>query len=129
MIPIRQLVLVSFLGAVVVSRLWVYLLISTKTLDLFEPHVGSFRVHHITTGLLLIICVGYFAIVDPSTGGLQTTLAILFGIGAGLVTDELWLWLKIQSGDLGSNGKHYFSLVSYIPIVIIAVLLVWAAVM
>ena len=62
----------------------------------------GFHLHHMVWGILTLLLVGYFWLMQIGTGSEGSSLwgsrltALLFGIGAALTLDEFALWLRFQ---------------------------------
>ncbi|HEV1996982.1 MAG TPA: hypothetical protein VGR61_02485 [Candidatus Dormibacteraeota bacterium] len=73
--------------------------------------VGGTHVHHLVYGILLLLLVGYFSLVEfggtSSASGLGIRLtALAFGIGAALTLDEFALWLNLQDVYWEKKGRE-----------------------
>jgi hypothetical protein len=80
------------------ALLRIYLHISPNT----DLNIGGYNIHHLFTGLLLIIAGGIpLAVFQGSTRHLRTALTI-FGIGLGMALDE---WVFLIATD-GSNDSY-----------------------
>jgi hypothetical protein len=85
----------SMIGTFALFR--IYLSFSPNT----DLNVGSYNIHHLFTGLLLIIAGGVpLAIFHGSTRKLKPAL-ITFGIGLGMALDE-WVYLIATDGTNAS---------------------------
>ena len=74
--------------------------------------VGSTHVHHLVWGILLLLLVGYFWLVQAGTGiapggpaGSRAT-ALLYGVGAALTLDEFALWLNLEDVYWSREGRE-----------------------
>jgi hypothetical protein len=72
--------------------------------------VGGTHVHHLVWGILLLLVVGYVALVEFGTRGPVSNLvtrlgALAFGIGAALTLDEFALWLNLQDVYWEKEGR------------------------
>ena len=72
--------------------------------------VGGTHVHHLVWGILLLLVVGYVALIEFGTRGPVSNLvtrlgAIAFGIGAALTLDEFALWLNLQDVYWERQGR------------------------
>jgi hypothetical protein len=72
--------------------------------------VGGAHVHHLVWGILLLLVVGYVALMEFGTrspvSNLVTRLgAVAFGIGAALTLDEFALWLNLQDVYWEKQGR------------------------
>ncbi len=86
-------------GSMVVTfaLLRIYLHISPNT----DLNIGSYNIHHLFTGLLLITAGGVpLAIFQGTTRSLRPAL-ITFGIGLGMALDE-WVYLIATDGTNAS---------------------------
>lgn len=72
--------------------------------------MGGTHVHHLVWGILLLLIVGYVALVEFGTKGPVSNLitrlgAIAFGVGAALTLDEFALWLNLQDVYWERQGR------------------------
>jgi hypothetical protein len=72
--------------------------------------VGGTHVHHLVWGILLLLVVGYVALVEFGPRGAASNLvtrlgAIAFGAGAALTLDEFALWLNLQDVYWERQGR------------------------
>lgn len=119
----EKIVLASFLLSIFLSRLTVFILAKTNTLRKVRPHLKSFEIHHLTTGLIILIIAGYLSITNLMSVS-KSLLAILYGFGLGLVVDELWTGSVILSRHWYDEGSEYYKVPTYIIIAIVAILLI-----
>jgi len=116
-----------FVGSIIFSRLLIILLEDIDFLLRIEPHWGSFRIHHITLGIIFLIIAGYLALAGHlSRRGKKIDLA-LYGIGLGLIADEFLLATKTQSGEMQAYPGEYFSFANTIPALIVLAILLFLA--
>jgi len=97
------LVLVSFLGTFVISRIITMLQVA----DLFPTpnKIGDLHVHHLVPGIILLLISGYVAISFWTSRRLHLLMSILFGIGAALTLDEFSLWLFLEDVYWQEEGR------------------------
>jgi len=74
-------------------RIYLYFLPSTN-LD-----IGSFNIHHLFVGILLIIVAGLPLILFSGLSRLFKFSSIAFGSGLSLILDE-WLYLIVTDGSV-----------------------------
>jgi hypothetical protein len=97
----------------------VYLHFSPDT----DLNIGGYNVHHIFTGLLLIVAGGIpLAILDASTRLLEPARWI-FGAGLGMALDE---WVYLIATD-GSNGSYLLPVSFWGGVVVIGLALAYTA--
>ncbi len=114
-----------FAISIVITRIWIWLLERSGIFFAVEPHIGSFRIHHITLGIILLAVAGYVALAGHLTKrGRKLDLA-LYGVSLGLVADEILLALKTQSGELQAYPGEYFSFINTIPAIIVLVIFIF----
>lgn len=68
------------------------------------------HIHHMVWGILLLLIVGYGWLAQVGTGEGGNTwagrvMALLYGIGAGLVLDEFALWLNLRDVYWTAEGR------------------------
>jgi hypothetical protein len=66
---------------------------------------GDVHVHHMVPGMLLVLLAGYLGLAMGPERPLRV-LAVLFGIGAGLVLDEFALWLRLEDVYWEPEGRQ-----------------------
>ena len=97
----------------------VYLHFSPDT----DLNIGRYNVHHIFTGLLLIVAGGIpLAILDASTRRLEPARWI-FGVGLGMALDE---WVYLIATD-GSNASYLLPVSFWGGVVVIGLALAYTA--
>jgi hypothetical protein len=97
----------------------VYLHFSPDT----DLNIGRYNVHHIFTGLLLIVAGGIpLAILDASTRWLEPARWI-FGAGLGMALDE-WVYLIVTDG---SNASYLLPVSFWGGVVVIGLALAYTA--
>lgn len=119
----ESLVLIAFLLTVLVSRLMVKLMWGIGVGQKSEPKIAGIQIHHFTYGLVLLVISGYFSITVKSDSSI---LPVLFGIGMGLLIDELYALLRILSKYWfvkNAGGETYYSRQSYVIMAITAAVL------
>ena len=88
-----------------------------------DLNIGRYNVHHIFTGLLLIVAGGIpLAVLDASTRRLDLARWI-FGAGLGMALDE---WVYLIATD-GSNASYLLPVSFWGGVVVIGLALAYAA--
>ena len=84
------LVMLSFLGTFVLSRMIVYYLpdIALK--------VRGVHVHHFAYGIFLLSIIGYLTLTQQITPKIRLRLAFLYGFALGLALDEFAMWIQLE---------------------------------
>jgi hypothetical protein len=67
---------------------------------------GGVHLHHMAVGILVLLATGLLMVAFWPTGGTRTSLAIAFGIGAGLTLDEFALWLYLRDVYWTPEGRR-----------------------
>ena len=108
------LVLVSFLITFLIARIAadnnMRLIVNTQD--------GPLHIHHLVTGIILLLLSGYIGIAFYSRFKLRNFMAVLFGIGAALTIDEFALWLYLDDVYWEKEGRY-----SIDAIIIVALIL------
>jgi hypothetical protein len=82
--------------------------------DLLPIHnvvtASGLHIHHFVWGILLILIVGFLALVLDRPAW-HPRLAIFFGIGAALTLDEFALWLNLRDVYWQQQGRESVELV------------------
>lgn len=96
------LVLVSFLITFLIARVAadnnMRLIVNTQD--------GPLHIHHLVTGITLLLLGGYIGIAFHSRFKLRNFMAVLFGIGAALTIDEFALWLYLDDVYWEKEGRY-----------------------
>lgn len=66
---------------------------------------GGVHVHHVVPGVVLMLVGGFGAMVTDQHHLVSPLMAVLFGVGAGLVLDEFALILYMQDVYWSENGR------------------------
>src|SRR5579872_4476865 len=86
---------------------------------LIHNNIGPFHdiylrgrhIHHLVWGILLLLLVGYFWLVQIGTGQADSrtwmgrALSMMYGVAAALTLDEFALWLNLQDVYWGREGR------------------------
>ena len=87
-----KILVFSIVATFVVIRVWLY----------FYPNadfnVAGYNIHHLYTGLILIVISGIPLIILSSQGRIMDLVTIVFGIGLSLALDE-WVYLIATDGS------------------------------
>jgi hypothetical protein len=67
---------------------------------------GTFHIHHLVWGILLLLLVGYVWLLQPSGTLASRLTAFAFGVGAALTLDEFALWLNFQDVYWARQGRE-----------------------
>jgi len=117
------LLLISLLLTFIILRVFLYFLPSTN-LD-----VGIYNIHHLYTGILLMMIGGIPLVILQGKGRILDAATIIFGIGLSLALDE---WVYLIATD-GSDTAYWLPvsvwggviMVGVAMIILIAVLLIF----
>jgi hypothetical protein len=90
------LVLASLLLTFVILRAYLH------TFPNADFNVGAYNIHHLYTGLLLVLLGGIPLAVFHGEGRLLDVAALVFGIGLSMALDE---WVYLITTD-GSNASY-----------------------
>jgi hypothetical protein len=77
----------------------------------FSISFGETHVHHLVWGIMLLLLVGYLALIQAGNGTDVPSLtggriaALLYGMGAALTLDEFALWLNLQDVYWEKQGR------------------------
>ena len=87
-----KILVFSLIATFIVIRVWLY----------FYPNadfnVAGYNIHHLYTGLLLIVIGGIPLILFSGTGRILDLATVIFGIGLSLALDE-WVYLIATDGS------------------------------
>lgn len=108
------IILLSFMGSFIVSRLLVHLM-DAQIIPDYYVLIGQTHIHHFNWGILLLALTGLL-LFSVQTQKQKKLLAMFYGIGLGLAFDEFGMWLQLED--------NYSSRLSYTAIVIIAAILI-----
>lgn len=64
--------------------------------------VNGTHVHHFTTGILILLVVGYLSLWAASWR-FKYILALAYGGGAGFILDEFYVWLRLDDSPLSHS--------------------------
>ena len=108
-----EIILGSIIGTTIVSRLITYFVLVRKTLPsgLFV-NFGEFRLHHFVYGNILLVTTS-FLVIGLGVKKNTNLLALLYGIGLGLVLDEFLLWI----GDTKLLSSYVLFVPYSIPVI------------
>ncbi|MDT0264907.1 hypothetical protein RM844_01245 [Streptomyces sp. DSM 44915] len=76
-----------------------------------DVSAGGHHVHHVVPGVLLMLVGGFGGVAAGGTGWVAAALAVVFGVGAGLVLDEFALILYMQDVYWSEQGRQSVELV------------------
>jgi hypothetical protein len=103
------LIMISFLGTFVLSRMITYILP-----DVFLT-VKSAHVHHFAYGIFLLAVICYFLLTQPRSPNIRLRLSLLYGIALGLAMDEFAMWIQLEDA--------YYDRATYDAIVVVSLIL------
>jgi hypothetical protein len=104
-------VLAAFVGAFLVARILVLLIMTRRIPDVYL-HVGGTHFHHLNIGIFLLAAVGAYLLVRRPEGREQSAAAIVYGVGLALTFDEMGMWIHL--------GGDYWTRAGFDAVVIIA---------
>ncbi len=105
------LLLISLIVTFVVVRISLH--ISPNS----DFNVGSYNIHHLFTGLILITFCGIVAVLFKQNSRITDAAVIGFGIGLSLALDE---WVYLITTD-GSNASYLLPISLWGGVVMIAI--------
>ena len=87
--PITVAFLIAFVGARIITHL--------------DPNLSlrilkDIHVHHFAYGIILLVASGYLALINNGPRG-KYLIALLYGLGLGLVFDEFGIWLRLSDNS------------------------------
>ena len=100
----------SFLVAFAVTRILTHAAHARRD-HFLSVTFGATHVHHLVWGIMLLLLVGYLAIVQGGNGKDVPSLtggriaAMLYGLGAALTLDEFALWLNLEDVYWEKQGR------------------------
>src|SRR3954453_7855226 len=66
---------------------------------------GDLHIHHLVWGIVLMLVAGFVSLM-PIDSPWRETIAVLFGVGAGLTLDEFALWLRLEDVYWSEQGRQ-----------------------
>lgn len=91
---LARLALFSFIVTFVVSRVFVFLIMS-KAIPNFYFFLRGTHVHHLNYGIFLIASVCGYSVFRRPVGRPAEITALLYGVAMGLTFDEFGMWLHL----------------------------------
>ena len=115
---VRRLVAIvasAFLFTFVLARLTVYLVLGHLMPNFFLT-VRGVHIHHFTYGVVILVALGFFLLVNRLTPDSRwwRRAAFVYGVGLGLTFDEFGMWVMLRD--------DYWVRQSYDAIIIIILL-------
>ena len=96
------LVLISFLITFLIARV----ASDNNMRFIVNTQDGPLHIHHLVTGITLLLLSGYIGIAFHSRFKLRNFMAVLFGIGVALTIDEFALWLYLDDVYWEKEGRY-----------------------
>lgn len=87
--------------------------------------IGGYNIHHLFTGLLLIVAGGIPLALFPRSSRLMDAAAVVFGIGLSLALDE---WVYLIATD-GTNASYLLPVSLRGGIVMVALAVIYVGVL
>ena len=119
-IKIRAIILVSSL---------VLTFVITRTILYFYPNADfdllGYNIHHLYTGLILIIFAGIPLIICSLKGLISHFAIIIFGVGLSLAIDE---WVYLIATD-GSNNSYFLPVSFWGGLIFVAITTIYIGVL
>jgi len=116
-----KLLLLSMLLTFILVRLWLYFYPNT------DFYIGSYNIHHLFVGIVLIVLGGIPAILFIHNNKLNEFAVCVFGIGLALTLDE-FIYLIVSAGK-GSNKEYWLSYSYWGAIIVVTLTLVYIAIL
>ena len=113
------IILGSILGTFVIVRAMLHLSPDS------DFNVAGYNVHHLFTGLVLIVAGGIPLALFPGKSRLLDTAAVLFGAGLALALDE---WVYLITTD-GTNASYLLPISLWGGIVMVALAVAYVGVL
>lgn len=124
MLDPRKNILISFLCTILFLRVFVYVFgIKTGVLMGIRDMIGNYYPHHIIYGIVILAIVGYISLTETLHNKSRQLLSILFGIGLAFIIDELLVTMYVTGKYSPDFAKMYYTFPTYIPVIIIAIIL------
>jgi hypothetical protein len=102
---LQFLVLLTFLGTFVLTRLTTHTIHAGGTRVLRNVRVRGVHVHHLVPGILLLLVSGYLAIALEVQSD-RRLVAVAYAVGAALTLDEFALWLNLRDVYWSAEGRR-----------------------
>lgn len=104
-----------FLIAFLVSRIFTWLMFS-HIIPTFYMYIKGVHIHHLNYGIFFLAITGFIALAFPLfTQKHRHGLAMIYGIGLGVASDEFAMWLLLED--------NYWARLSYDAVLIISLVL------
>lgn len=114
------LLALAFVCTILIVRTLVWSVESQHFPNEIYLFIGNTHIHHYTYGFLIVsIAVIIISITRELNQVMRNFLALLFGLGLALITDEFGMWVAFN--------QDYWNLTSKIAILLTIVILVTAA--
>ena len=91
---LARLALFSFLVTFILSRIFVFLIMSKLMPNLYFFMHGT-HVHHLNYGIFLLATVAGYSVFRRPTNRAAEITALLYGVAMGLTFDEFGMWLHL----------------------------------
>jgi len=101
------LTLLSFIASFATARVFTTIFPYTVVVT------GSIHFHHFWYGLAMVVSIGWLAIVSNHPDTFDRIFAIIFGLGAGLVGDEIGLLLTLGNYQSGLTYVFFVGLLCF----------------
>ena len=111
------LIFVSFLITFILSRLTVWMVYHHFLPRQFFLTTHDVHIHHFNYGIILLSIAGFWSLMNNKRGRLYL-IAIIYGIGLGLIADEYGILLLLRD--------NYYARQSYDAVIIVGLLLLSA---
>jgi len=111
---LARLALFSFLVTFILSRVFVFLIMS-KMMPNMYCFVQGTHVHHLNYGIFLLATVAGYSVFRRPTSRAAEVTALLYGVAMGLTFDEFGMWLHL--------GGSYWQRASVDAVIVVSALL------
>jgi hypothetical protein len=111
---LARLALFSFLVTFILSRVFVFLIMS-KMMPNMYCFVQGTHVHHLNYGIFLLATVAGYSVFRRPTSRAAEVTALLYGLAMGLTFDEFGMWLHL--------GGSYWQRASVDAVIVVSALL------
>lgn len=114
------IVFVSFLTTFVVTRTYIFFThhdILSAIFSVERITINGIHIHHLTWGIIIMSISGFLSLINKSPY-VHRRLALIYGVGLGLIFDEFAMWLHLED--------NYYSSLTYNSIVTISLVLLSA---